>query len=179
MEKPTGVIPAIRQLKYFEKALASDHTWIVFLETRLGQLKSLVDYAKRENKKVLIHMDLIQGIKADEYGVEYVVHDIKPEGIISTRASVIESVKKYNILAIQRLFLLDSLSLDSNVKLIGRSKADYVEVLPGTMPEVVKEIKKQTNTPIIAGGLITSQANIDRALAAGAVAVSTSRTELW
>lgn len=179
MPKPKGVIPAIRKLKDFEKALSSKHVWIVFLETRLGQLKGLVDYAKRENKKVLIHIDLIQGLKADEYGVEFLVREIKPEGIVSTRGSVIESVKKHQLIAIQRLFLLDSLSLDSNVKLTGRSKADYIEVLPGTMPGVIKEIQKQTNIPIIAGGLISEQADIEQAFKAGAIAVSTSKTELW
>lgn len=179
MDKPTGVIPAIRQLKDFEKALASKHRWIIFLETRLGQLRSLVDYAKRENKNILIHIDLIQGLKADEYGVEYIARDIKPEGIISTRGTVIESAKKHNLLAIQRLFLLDSLSLDSNVKLTGRSKADYIELLPGTMPGVIRQIQAQTDIPIIAGGLLTSQADIDTALAAGSVAVSTSSSELW
>ena len=179
MAKPAGVIPAIRQLKDFEKALASEHTWIILLETRLGQLKSLVDYAQRESKKVLLHIDLIQGLKADEYGVEFLAREIKPEGVISTRGSVIESAKKYRLLAIQRLFLLDSLSLDSNVKLTGRSKADYIEVLPGTMPEVIDEIQKQTNIPIIAGGLITNQSAINRALDAGCIAVSTSKSELW
>lgn len=179
MDKPTGIMPAIRQLRDFEKALASEHTWIVLLETRLAQLKQLVDYAKRENKKVLIHLDLIQGLKADEYGVEYVAREIKPEGIISTRGTVIESAKKHNLLAIQRLFLLDSLSLDSNVKLTGRSKADYIEVLPGTMPEVIRHIQTQTDIPIIAGGLLTSHRDIAQALEAGSIAVSTSSTELW
>lgn len=178
-QEPIGVLPAVRQLKDFEKALASNHKWIIFLETRLGQLSSLMTYAKREGKKVLIHIDLIQGLKADEYGVEFLAREIKPEGIISTRNSVIASAKKHNLLAVQRLFLLDSLSLDSNVKMTDRTRADYLELLPGTMPGVISEIKKQTDIPIIAGGLITDEQAIDEALEAGAVAVSTSSTDLW
>ena len=179
MSKPVGVIPAIRQIRDFEKSLETSHEWIILLETRLGQLKGLVHYAKRKNKKILVHIDLIQGLKADEYGVEFLVQEIKPEGVLSTRGSVIEAAKKHNLLAIQRLFLLDRLSLDSNVKLSGRTKADYIELLPGTMPKIIKEIRTQTDIPIIAGGLITSKTEINAAIEAGAVAVSTSNPEFW
>ena len=179
MDKLRNVIPAVRQMKDFEKALDTEYEWIILLATRLAQLKSLVTYAKRKNKQVIVHVDLVQGLAADEYGVEFIARDIQPDGIISTRGTVIEHAKRHKLLAIQRLFLLDTLSLDSNVKLTGRSKADYIEVLPGMMPKVIKEIKKQTDIPIIAGGLITSHADIEQAMEAGAIAVSTSSTELW
>lgn len=179
MDKLTNVIPAVRQMKDFEKALDTKYEWVILLATRLAQLKSLVTYAKRKNKKVILHIDLVQGLASDEYGVEFIAREIKPEGIISTRGSVIESAKRHKLVAIQRLFLLDSLSLDSNVMLTGRTKADYIEVLPGMMPKVIKEIKRQTDIPIIAGGLITSEADIKKAMEAGAIAVSTSSRELW
>lgn len=179
MDKPKGIIPAIRQIKDFEKALVTSHQWIILLDTRLGQLESLVAYAKRYEKKVLIHIDLVEGLKADEYGVEFLAQEIKPEGIISTRAQVIKAVKKHRLLAIQRLFLLDRLSFDSNIKLSGNSKADYIELLPGTMPHILKEIQDKTDIPIIAGGLITSKKEIDAAIDAGAIAVSTSDVALW
>lgn len=179
MNELTNVIPAVRQMKDFEKALDTKYKWVILLTTRLAQLKSLVAYAKRKNKQVIVHIDLVQGLAADEYGVEFIAREIKPDGIISTRGTVIEQAKRHKLLAIQRLFLLDSLSLDSNVKLTGRTKADYIEVLPGMVPKVIKEIKKQTDIPIIAGGLITSQAEIEQSIEAGAIAVSTSSKELW
>lgn len=179
MDHSIGIIPAIRQVKDFEKALQSKHEWIVFLETRLGKLKNLVQYARRANKKVLIHIDLVQGLKADEYGVEFLVHEVKPDGILSTRISVLELVKKHKLLAIQRLFLLDSLSLENNVKSSKRMKVDYIEVLPGRIPEVIKEIYEKTDIPIIAGGLIKTKEDVQAALEAGAVAVSTSSKDLW
>src|SRR5699024_11384164 len=80
---------------------------IVLLETRLAMLKYLVTYAKRENKSVFIHFDLIQGLKADSYGMEYVIREVKPDGILSTRGNIITLAKKYDVLAIQRMFLLD------------------------------------------------------------------------
>lgn len=179
MDTPKGVIPAVRKNKDFEKALQSKREWIIILEIRLGQLKGMVEYAKRANKKVLLHIDLIQGLKSDEYGVEFIVNEIKPHGIVSTRSSVVELVKKRHMLTVQRVFLLDSLSLEHNVRLGSKFQPDFIEVLPGKLPEVMEEMKRQTNIPIIAGGLITKQEDIDAVFEAGAIGVSTSTKDLW
>lgn len=179
MELPAGVLPAIRKMKDFDKALDSSHESIVFLETRLSQLKSLVVYSKRAKKKALIHFDLIQGLKADEYGMEFLIREVKPDGILSTRGNVITLAKKHNLMAIQRVFLLDSLALDQNLKLIQRIQPNCVEVLPGLIPSMIREIREKTGIPVIAGGLIIKQDEIHAALGAGAIAVSTSNTALW
>ncbi|WP_100010466.1 glycerol-3-phosphate responsive antiterminator [Lentibacillus sediminis] len=179
MQIQQDVLPAVRSMKDFDKALEADQEMIVLLETRLTQLKSMVAYLKRAGKKALIHVDLIQGLKADEYGLEYLLREVKPDGILSTRGNVIKLAKKQKLLAIQRMFLLDSAALEQNVKLIERIQPDCVEVLPGLMPRVIRQIHDETGLPIIAGGLIRTEEEAHAALNAGAVAVSTSKRELW
>lgn len=180
MEIPRGVLPAIRRMKDFDRVLKSEnHSTIIFLETRLSQLKSLIDYTKRYKKKTLIHFDLIQGLTADEYGMEYLIRNIKPDGILSTRGNLINLAKKNGLLAIQRMFLLDSLALEQNVKLSRRFQPDCIEVLPGVIPNIIEEIYQQTNIPIIAGGLVRTRQEVNNAFEAGAIAVTTSNTELW
>lgn len=179
MEKPSGIIPAIRKMKDFEKGLESDAKWVIILESRLAQIPQLVAYSKRANKKVLIHFDLIKGLKSDEYGLEYILQQVKPHGILSTRGNIIEQAKKNKVLTIQRIFLLDSLAFEQNVKQIERFKPDLIEVLPGLIPEVIKDIQAITDIPIIAGGLVKSKEEINLALEAGAIGVSTSDVALW
>ncbi|BAC14433.1 glycerol-3-phosphate responsive antiterminator [Oceanobacillus iheyensis] len=179
MELPTGVLPAVRQMKDFDKALETDHEYIVILESRLVQLKSLIDYSHRNKKKVLVHFDLIQGLKADEYGMEFLNREMKPDGVLSTRGNVIALAKKYKLLAIQRIFLLDSLALDQNMKLVRKFQPHCIELLPGLMPDIIQQVGSQTNIPIIAGGLIRKDEEVNYALEAGAIAVSTSNTTLW
>ena len=173
------VIPAIRNMKDFEKVLKSDHQKIIFLETRLSQVESTVKYAKQHGKEVFMHVDLIQGLKVDEYGLEYLVNNVKVDGIISTRANVIAFAKKRNIIGIQRLFALDSHALDHNLDVCRKIKPDYIEVLPGIIPDIIKEIKNSTGIPVIAGGLIRTQQDVDNAIQYGAHAVTTSNTDLW
>lgn len=173
------VIPAIRNMKDFEYVVKKEHEYIIFLETRLSQVESVVKYAKQHNKKVLMHADLIQGLKVDEYGLEYLIHNVKIDGIISTRANVIAFAKKHQVIGIQRLFALDSHALDHNLKLCKKVQPDYIEVLPGIIPSINKEIIEKTGIPLIAGGLIRTEEDVRQSLNSGAIAVTTSNRNLW
>lgn len=173
------VLPAVRRMKDFETLLESDTEYMVFLETRIGLLKSMVREAKKKGKTVFIHADLVQGLKTDEYGMEYLGREIRPDGIISTRSGVIQQAKRYGITSVQRLFLIDSQALVQNKRQVLKTNPDYIELLPGILPGMIAEIKQELEIPIIAGGLIRTAREVDEALGAGAVSVSTSQPELW
>ena len=179
MNELQGVLPVLRNMKEFERLLKSDHEYIIFLEVRLAQLKQLVQVAKKANKKVILHVDLIQGLKTDAYGFEYLIREVKPAGIVSTRSNVISLAKKNNLMTIQRLFLLDSHALEHNIKLINQVQPDYIEILPGIIPSIIKEVHEKTGIPVIAGGLIRTAEDIQLAYDGGAEAISTSQAELW
>ena len=59
------------------------------------------------------------------------------------------------------------------------SRPDFIEVLPGVMPKVLRKIAKVSRIPMIAGGLVTDREDVIQALSAGAVAVSTTNREVW
>ena len=174
-----SVFPVLRDMKQFEKIVTSQHDIVVFLETRVSQLKDLVKHAHQHDKKVFIHADLVQGLKADEYGIEFLIRNVKADGIISTRGNAISFVKKNNVIGILRLFALDSHALDNNLKICKRVQPDYIEVLPGVVPQIIKEVQEKTGIPVIAGGLIRTEQDVINALESGAKAVSTSNPELW
>jgi glycerol uptake operon antiterminator len=174
-----GVLPAVRQIKDFEELLKSDHHIIILLETRIAQLPNLVRYAKKYGKQIIVHLDLINGLKVDQYGMELLVHHMKVDGVISTRGNIISMAKKNGLVAIQRMFAIDSSAIRKNIELVDKTRPDYIEVLPGIIPSVIKEIADQTETPVIAGGLIRSTDDIKLALENGAVAATTSKRALW
>jgi len=166
-------------MKQFDRFLESDFVYGVLLDSHLGQIKHLVKAAKDHNKKLFIHVDLIQGLKHDEYAAEFLCQEIKPAGLISTRTSVIAKAKQKKVFAIQRLFLLDSGGLEKSLELVKKYEPDFIEVLPGIVPHLIHEIKEKTGIPIFAGGFIRTEEDVKKALQAGATAVTTSREELW
>jgi glycerol uptake operon antiterminator len=129
-------------------------------------------------KMVFLHMDLIEGIGRDEAGLAYAAAHWKPAGVITTRAPLVKAAKEHSLIAIQRVFLLDSGSIRSGIQLIDQCRPDFVEVMPGVIPKAIGQFKS-AGRPVIAGGMVTERSEVIEALAAGALAVSTSSRELW
>ena len=69
--------------------------------------------------------------------------------------------------------------MDTAVKTIGQVEPDAVEILPGVLTKTLGRIAIRVAIPIIAGGLIETEEEVKKALASGAVAISTTRKSLW
>jgi glycerol uptake operon antiterminator len=162
-----------------EAALSTPYAYLVLLGGHLGQLRNLVELAERHGKHVLLHADLVDGLKNDEYAAEYLCQHVRPAGLISTRSGVIQKTKQNKLIAIQRLFLIDTGALEKSYSLMEKMKPDFIEVLPGVIPHMIREVKERTGIPVIAGGLIRTEDDVKVALEAGAAAVTTSKRELW
>ncbi|HZG57661.1 glycerol-3-phosphate responsive antiterminator [Paenibacillus sp.] len=174
-----NILPAIRSMKELERALAFPYEYLVLLDTHVGQVKPIVELMRSQGKKALLHVDLIEGLKNDEAAAEFLCQQVKPAGLVSTRASVVAKTKQNGLIAIQRLFLLDTNAVEKGYKLLERSAPDYIEVMPGVLPFMIEEVRARTGIPVIAGGLIRSAADVERAIEAGAEAVTTSNAALW
>ncbi|MFC5407101.1 glycerol-3-phosphate responsive antiterminator [Cohnella soli] len=173
------VWPAVKTGKEMEAALSTPYAYVVLLGGHLGQLRPMVELGEQHGKKVLLHADLVDGLKNDEYAAEYLCQHVRPAGLISTRGSVILKAKQNKCLAIQRLFLIDTGALEKSYLLLEKTRPDFIEVLPGVIPHMIQEVKSRTGIPVIAGGLIRTEADVRTALDAGATAITTSRRELW
>ncbi|CAM5784781.1 MULTISPECIES: glycerol-3-phosphate responsive antiterminator [Brevibacillus] len=173
------ILPAARHMKDFDHILESPYEYGVFLDTHIAQLKGLYDMAEKHKKKMFLHADLVQGLKNDEYAAEFLCQQIKPAGLISTRSSVILKAKQKGVLAIQRIFLLDTNALEKSYLLLEKTQPDFIEVLPGAMPAIITEVFERTKIPILAGGLIRTIDDVNMALQGGASAITTSNRKLW
>ncbi|WP_053362884.1 glycerol-3-phosphate responsive antiterminator [Bacillus sp. FJAT-27251] len=173
------ILPACSNMKDFERFLKSPYEIGVFLEMHVAQLKNVSAMAEAHGKKMLYHVDMIQGIKSDDYSTEFICQEYRPYGLISTKSSVILKARQKGILAVQRVFLLDSHALEKSYKLIKKTQPDFIEVLPGAMPHLIAEVREKAGIPLFAGGFIRSVEDVENALNAGAVAVTTSQKDIW
>ncbi|PAQ15966.1 glycerol-3-phosphate responsive antiterminator [Bacillus sp. FJAT-42315] len=173
------ILPAVRTMKDFDKMLDTPFEYGVFLDLHVGMVKSVFEYAQKQGKKMFLHLDLIHGLTTDEHAVEFIAQYVKPYGIISTKGNALIKAKQKGLYATQRAFIIDSSALNRSIKLIEKADPDYIEVLPGVVPKVIKTLHEQTGKPIFAGGLIEKQEEVEMALEAGACAITTSNRELW
>jgi glycerol uptake operon antiterminator len=178
--RESPVIAAVRDMEDLGYALEKKIRVIFLLA---GDIFNLIDIERSmhtEGHLFLLHLDLIRGIARDQVGIAYLKQCFPIDGIISTHANIIHYARKQQLIALQRLFIVDSESLKSGARLVHSSKPDSVEILPGIILPFIRESLEQLDLPpIVAGGLIKTRQEVERILAAGAVAVSTSRRELW
>lgn len=163
-----------------EYALDKQARVIFLLAGDIYDLISLEKNTKKTGHLFLLHIDLIKGIARDQVGIRYLKQYFGIHGIISTHSNIIQQAKKQQLITLQRLFIVDSESLKTGARLVQSSNPDSVEILPGIiLPDIKKTLLGLSLPPIVAGGLIKTRGDVDRILASGAVAVSTSQRDLW
>lgn len=173
------VIPAVKNFKDLRRAVDSSAQVIFVLFGTIINIKEICEELKSRGKLVFIHIDMIEGLRGDAVGLEFIKTFVDPYGIITTKPSNIKHAKQFGLSTIQRIFIIDSLSLESGIKNTKDVLPEAVEVMPGVASKIIDNMKKQIHVPIIAGGLIKNKKDAVEALSSGATAVSTSSYELW
>lgn len=173
------VIAGIRNDEELKMALKSKVALAFILYGSIVNIGSISAKFRDSGKMVFIHMDMVEGLKGDSSGIEFIKKYAEPFGIVSTKPSNIKYAKQLGLYTIQRIFTIDSLSLKTGIKSVMETGPDAVEIMPGIAPKIIGLMQKEVNIPIIAGGLIDTKKDIIEALSAGALAISTTAVQLW
>ena len=173
------VIAAVRNDEELERAAKSPVKIVFVVYGSILTLRDICDRRHRADKLVFVHVDMIDGLRGDTAGLEYIRRTAAPAGVVTTRASTVRSAKQLRFQTILRVFLLDSLSLETGVKNVLETKPDAVEIMPGIACRLIGQMEQKISVPVIAGGLIKTKDQVIECLSDGAVAISTSNGELW
>ena len=173
------IIAAVKDDKGLERALLTDCRIIFLLYGNVCSVSGLVERIKSDHKLVMVHIDLIDGLSSKDVAVAFLRQNTQADGVISTKPAIVKAAKEQGLLAVQRFFLLDSLALANFQKYAETDVADMIEILPATMPKIIRKITASCRLPVIAGGLITDKEDILLALQNGATAVSSTNRAVW
>lgn len=173
------IIAAINDINKIQNVIDSPCKISFLLTGDILNIEEAVNLLKKNHKLVFVHIDLIGGISKDITALKYINNVVKPDGIITTKSNIIKAAKDLDIFTIQRLFILDSLALTTGINSIKSIRPDAVEILPGIMPKIIREVSRETRIPVIAGGLIRDKADVIDCLNAGAMGISTSNEGVW
>ncbi len=173
------VVAAVSDLSRLGAVIRSPSEVVFLLRGSILTLPEAVQEVQAAGKAVFLHLDLIEGFSRDSVALEYIKQEIRPEGVITTRANLVKQAAAAGLEAVQRVFMLDSLSLETAIKSLKATRPHAVELLPGIVPRVVERVGRETRLPVIAGGLIESKEDVIAALKAGALGISTTKEDLW
>lgn len=173
------VIAAIRSDLMLEEACTGNVKIVFVLYGNLLNIKSIGERLKEAGKTIFVHIDMIEGLRGDALGLEYIKKEVNPYGIITTKVSNVRHAKHLGLKVIQRIFILDSMSLDTGIKNLRDHMPHAIEVMPGIASSIINSIEDMITIPVIAGGLIKTKKDVMDCLSMGAIAVSTSNKNLW
>ncbi len=174
------VVAGLRRSADVDAAIRHGIGVLFILGGDIFALQESVAKAHANDRLILAHVDLIKGVGRDEAGVRFLARHLQVDGILTTRGNLIGPAKREGLIAVQRLFALDSESLEAGLPAVERAAPDAVEVLPGViLPEIAWLLHGAGLPPLIAGGLIRTRAQVEEILAAGAIAISTGAVALW
>jgi glycerol uptake operon antiterminator len=173
------VIAAVRSPDRWEAAICSPAAVLFLLCGDIITIKGMVSAARAKGKQVFTHLELLGGIGRDNCAIDFIAQEIRPSGVISTRSAQIRYAKSKGLVTVQRFFLVDSMSLATAVDAAQSLKPDFVELMPGIMPGMIRRFSSALSSGIIAGGMIETKGQVIEALSAGARNVSTTNENLW
>lgn len=172
------IIAAVRRDEDMEYALKSGISIIFLLKTDINELGNTVDKVHGAGKKLFVHMDFAEGVGKDAAGCLY-LKKLGVDGIITTRANIVKTARDQGISTVQRVFIVDSQSVETAVDNIKKCVPSMIELMPGIATKAISFFKERVSVPIIAGGLISTRAEVQEAISAGADFVSTGDISLW
>lgn len=173
------IVAAVKDTDGLQKCLSTDSSVVFVLFGNVCDIPSIVKKIKQSGKHAFVHVDLIDGLSNHQTSVDYIKTATEADGIISTKPTLIKYAKSLGLLTVQRFFVIDSISLKTVKMQISLGYADSIEILPGVLPNIIREIVSEFDIPIIAGGLIRKKGDIVAVLSAGATAVSSTNSEIW
>jgi len=175
------IVPAIKHPEDLGEVL--NIPWVsvvILLGGDINDLEEILKVRRRYPEKFLLaHIDLISGVGKDNSGVRYLKR-MGLEGIVSVKWQLLRYGKENKMITVQRLFLVDSESIRTGLKVIRQISPDAIEVMPATVPKfAIDELRNAADFNILGGGLLRTEEDVHQALGNGLTAVTTSRRNLW
>jgi glycerol uptake operon antiterminator len=173
------VVPAVRDLTRLKQALSVGASFIIVFAPSIDQVEEMAKQARAADVLLLIHADMMEGIASDAAGLRFLAR-CGVAGVATTRTQTMTLAHQAGLLVTFRAFLIDSAALVTVAKIVERNHPDIVEALPAPIlaylpPRYIADL----GAPVLAGGLVRTRQDIDAAIGAGAIAVSTSNQTLW
>ena len=141
-------------------------------------LAPLIRRIHAASKLAAVHVDLVGGLRADRASVEWLAGS-GADAVISSHGQLMAAIRHGGMTAIHRLLLVRRSQLDPAVAAIGRSAPHIVEILPGVLLPSVVAMMPHFDVPVLAGGFVRTEADVQAILSAGALGVTTSSRALW
>lgn len=155
---------------------------IVFLyDLGLMDLVQINKINMKMEKYIILNLDTLKGISADDEGAGFIKRYLKINIISSTSPKLISSFRKMGFITMQTIHTLDTKSIEKATQLLEIGKPDLIDIRPGILfprsniffTDIFVDI------PVVCSGFINNKEVLQEVLNSGAKGVTTSNRSLW
>ena len=130
------IIAAVKSQEGLEHSLKSECKVVFVLFGTICDIDAIVAKIKAAGKIAIVHVDMIQGLSTKKVAVDFIAHNTKADGIISTKNVLVEYAKEIGLFAIQRTFVVDSIALNTLKKQIELLQQELDDMHPENVSDV-------------------------------------------
>ena len=130
------VIAAVKDDDGLKRALRSEAPVLFLLYGDILTIRDTVAQVREAGKRVFVHLDLVEGLSTREISVDFIARSTAADGVISTKAALTRRARELGLVAIQRIFLLDSMALKNLERHVSNETADLVEAHHRRRPDL-------------------------------------------
>jgi glycerol uptake operon antiterminator len=177
--KHNPIIASITEESQIDQAVVCGVKRVNLMTGNINNLGQIVKPLQHAGKQVFVHVEMVGGIGRDAAAIQYLAEAFRIDGIITTKSNAIATARAHGLASIQRFFAIDTAAIETALRMIKTCNPDEVELMPGLMPRIIKDMKQRIKQPLIVGGLIREKQEISSALDSGADYVSIGDAALW
>lgn len=172
------VIAAIYGLPHLPAFLDSAAEVGIVAHVELRELEGVIASIKGAGKFPLLNVDTCEGLAHDKAAIDYLT-GIGVPALVSTRVATLLRASRAGMITMQKIFVTDRTTWPRSLKALEQSEPNLMQLMPAPMLPRLTPADREVLPPIVAAGFICNEEDARAALAAGAVALSTSEQRLW
>lgn len=96
------MIATVKDMESLEKSFETDSQIIFILLGDICNISEIVERVKTEGRIAMVHLDLVSGFDGREIAVDFIRHNTRADGIISTKTAQINRAKELGLYAVHR-----------------------------------------------------------------------------
>lgn len=174
------IVASVREIKHLDYALSLDNDYVLLSDVHIGNLSRLTEICHKAGKKVVVNYELIGGLGSDKIAFQMLKKMYHVDVVIGMNLGKMHMIRGENLKTMQRISLIDSMSIDAGLKMILDTKSDAIELRPGIYAiEYLSKFKAKYSGKFFAGGFVNTRELIIKAKEAGFDGVMTSTRDLW
>lgn len=174
------MLPAVRDGTSFQQALDLGYRQVLIERGSLLAMVGPLASAARQGIAIFVNLDAVEGLAPDSAALAFLATDLGFSGVLSVKPHLLRDASRFRLRTVQRIHALDSTGLQTGLNSIVSPAPYAIAIAPAVaVPQVMPTIRATTSAPIWGTGFISSAAQANDVLAAGAAVVSSARLEVW